>query len=231
MADIEDRDRELVPQPLDEGQQLALAGRIERGERLVHQQELRRGEQRPADGDPLPLAAGERGRPPVEQMTDPEHGDDGVERQPPVGLGREETAVGEVGAHREMRQQQRVLEHDADAPPVRRPVDARLGVGQRLAIEADPPAIRPLEPRDQAQSRRFAGSRGAEERGDARPRLEGGVEGEAWPRQAAVEADHAALARAARRASSSDTSNAPSAMMTATSESRSAPASPPGACV
>ena len=79
VADIDDRDADLVAQPLDVGQDLGLARLVERGERLVHQQEARAGEQRPADRDALLLAAGESARPAVEQRADAEQLDDVVE--------------------------------------------------------------------------------------------------------------------------------------------------------
>ena len=70
MADIDDGQAELVAQPLDEGQDLRLARGIQRRQRLIQQQEPRIAQQRPADGDPLLLAAGEIGRPPAEEMGD-----------------------------------------------------------------------------------------------------------------------------------------------------------------
>ncbi len=66
MADIDDRDLRLVAQPLDIGQDLSLAGFIQRSQRLVHQQQFRAGKQRPADRHALLLAAGKLCRPPVE---------------------------------------------------------------------------------------------------------------------------------------------------------------------
>ena len=76
MADIEDRHARLVAQPLDVGQDLGAPRLVERGERLVHQQQPRMGEQGAADGDPLLLAAGQRVGPALEQMTDAEQLDD-----------------------------------------------------------------------------------------------------------------------------------------------------------
>ena len=58
VADIEDRHAD-IPQPLDVGQDLGPPLLVERGERLVHQQQPRMGEQRAADRDALLLAAGE----------------------------------------------------------------------------------------------------------------------------------------------------------------------------
>ena len=76
VADIEDRHPDLVAQPLEVGQDLLLARGVERGERLVHQQQPRAREQRAADRDALLLAAGEAGGPAIEQVADAEQLDD-----------------------------------------------------------------------------------------------------------------------------------------------------------
>ena len=79
MGDIEDRHAELVAQPLDQRQDLELARHVERGERLVHQEQARPRQERAADGDALALAARQRAGPAVEQTADAEHRDDLVE--------------------------------------------------------------------------------------------------------------------------------------------------------
>ena len=76
MADIDHRHLGLVAQPHQVGQDLALARRIERGERLVEQQEARPHQQRAADGDALALAARELAGPAIEQVADVEQLDD-----------------------------------------------------------------------------------------------------------------------------------------------------------
>ena len=53
-----------------------MRARIERGERLVEQQQARLHQQRAADGDALALAAGELAGPALEQTADVEHRDD-----------------------------------------------------------------------------------------------------------------------------------------------------------
>ena len=59
VADVEHRDRQLVVQPLQVGQDLLLARDVQGGKRLVHQQHPRADRQGAGDGDPLALAAGE----------------------------------------------------------------------------------------------------------------------------------------------------------------------------
>ena len=60
MADVDDRNAELVAQPLDVVEDLGLARHVERGQRLVHQQDARLREQRAADRDALLFAARQR---------------------------------------------------------------------------------------------------------------------------------------------------------------------------
>ncbi len=64
-----------------------------------------------------------------------------------------------------MREEQAFLRHVTDAPAVRGNVV--LPVVERVAVERDPPAIRLVEARDQAQERRLAGSGRAQDGGEA----------------------------------------------------------------
>ena len=57
VADIDHRHAALVPQPLEIRQDVGFARRVERGQRLVEQQQARPHEQRAADRDALALAA------------------------------------------------------------------------------------------------------------------------------------------------------------------------------
>ena len=75
MADVNDGDVEFVAQELDVVENLHAARNIERGERLVEQQDARLRQQRPADGDPLFLAAGKRTGLPAEQRIEAEDAD------------------------------------------------------------------------------------------------------------------------------------------------------------
>ncbi len=58
MADIQDRQRGLIAQAFQIGQDLGLAGGVEGGERFIHQQKLWFGKQGAAKGDALLFAAG-----------------------------------------------------------------------------------------------------------------------------------------------------------------------------
>ena len=59
VADVEHGDLQFVVQAFEVGQDFVLAREVERGQRLVHQQQARAGEQRAGDGDALALAARE----------------------------------------------------------------------------------------------------------------------------------------------------------------------------
>ena len=101
MADIDKRHPAVVAQTLEIRQDLVLAGIVERGQRLVHQQQARLRQQRAADRDALLFAARQPPRPAGEQRFDPEQFNDLVE----PGL----TWVG--AARREPRSEQQVLAH------------------------------------------------------------------------------------------------------------------------
>ena len=58
----------MVAQSLDERQNFFLECLVQRRQRFIHQQKMRRRQQRPADGDPLLFAARERARPPIEEI-------------------------------------------------------------------------------------------------------------------------------------------------------------------
>ena len=88
VADEQDRDAGLTAQALEIGQDLALAGLVERGQRLVEQEQARAGEQRPADRHALPLAARERAGPALEQGPDAKQLHHLVEAAAALGGGR-----------------------------------------------------------------------------------------------------------------------------------------------
>ena len=98
MRHIHDRDAQLVAQRFDERQDLELALGVERSERLVHQQDLRRGEEGAADGHPLLFPAREPRRLALEQMLDAERLDHPVEGNLPRGLRREPAAEQQISA-------------------------------------------------------------------------------------------------------------------------------------
>ena len=191
MGHIDDRNMQFVAKRLDERQDLELALGVERGERLVHQQDLGRSEQRPADGHPLPFAAREPRRLALEQMLDAERLDHPAEGNLPRGLRREPAAEQEISPDAEMREELGVLENEPDPAAIGRHEDRGLRVHQHAAVEHDGAAIRPRQPSDQIDGHRLARAGPAEQGGDARVILEGDVEIEGAEFQRNVNADHA----------------------------------------
>ncbi len=142
-------------------------------------------------------------------------------------------SVAEVAGDVEVREQQRVLEHVADATPLRRQRDPPCRVVQHRAVERDPAAIRRDEPRDQLDERRLAAPGASEERGHARGgRCERGFELEVLAPQPYVDLQHLYLPT--RRRSARDTHSASTSPVRPSRNdipaSRAASASPPGDC-
>jgi hypothetical protein len=75
VADVDDREARLVAQPFYVGQDLGFSVFVQRGERLIHQQQPRAREQRATDCNPLLLATGKQCRPAPQQVPDAEHVD------------------------------------------------------------------------------------------------------------------------------------------------------------
>ena len=125
-----------------------------------------------------------------------------------------------------------VLEHVADAPPVRRHEHARTAVVQRAPAHDDAARSRTDEFGDDIEYGRLARAGGADQRDEARIAREFDVEQKvALPVR---EGDFNHVSRpdpAIRRVSSSEATTARSAMAMAIRLSRSAPFSPPGTCV
>jgi hypothetical protein len=91
---------------------------------------------------------------------------------------REDATVAEIGPHAQMREQPRILEHDAHAAPMRRQEQSGGGIDQRGAVERDPAPVWPGEPGDQVDQRRLSRTRAPEQGGEPQPGREGGFEGE-----------------------------------------------------
>ena len=153
------RDAELALQGADLFAQRDADLGVERGERLVEQQDLRLDGERAGEGDALLLAARELigiavGE--LRQLDELEHLLDAG-----IDLGgaamRHLEAEGDVVAHRHVGEQRIGLEHHADLALM------RLQVGHVLAIDADRAARRGLEAGDHAQDRRLAAAGRAEQ--------------------------------------------------------------------
>ena len=124
MADIDHRNVQLGMQPPQIGQHLGLARRIQRRQRLVHQQQARPGGQRARHGHALPLAARQGVGPARHQVADAQQLDGLLQGPQRTGVLRSRrsaaSAVVEVAAHIQMREQGRILDHVAQRAVVRR---------------------------------------------------------------------------------------------------------------
>ena len=231
VRDVEDRQLQLVAQAFDERQYLAFACGVERGKRFVHQQESWAGEQGPADGDALLLAAGEIGRAPRQQGFDAEELDDRVEaRTLFLLLG----AIAEIAAHRIVGKQAGFLKHITQTPFFRRQVDTAFGIEQRLAANDDAAAVGFYESGEGVDHGRLAGAGAAEQRGDAaigagQPRIEREARELFLDRN--LDQSTPRKRRFMRRASISEAISAARATATDNPAMRQAAASLPGICV
>ena len=235
MRDIDDRHARLVAQALDIGQDLSLARLVERSERLVHEQEPRLREQRPADRHALLLAARQAARPAFEQVADAEEVDDRVEpgRRHALAAAGEPAPELQVVLDREMREQPPFLEHVADLTAVLRHEHAGVRVEEDDTVDRDPSPLRAHETGDGVDQRRLARSGTAEERRQSSFGAERSLQMErALPmRDVDLQAHSAAILRRTTRAMSSEQSKASIETAIDTSVNRNAPASPPGTCV
>ena len=132
--------------------------RIERPERLVHQERPGLAHDGPPEGHPLAVAAGQPRHPAVEKVPDAEQRR-GLLDPPPAFPARHALALqgkGDVVAHRHVRIEREELEHEGDVAP-RGPKARHV-----LAVEQDLARGRQLQARDHPQRRRLAAPRRAQ---------------------------------------------------------------------
>ena len=168
MADIDHRHLGLVAQPREIRQDFELARAVERGERLVEQQEPRAASA--ARGRPRRAGARRRTACPAAASSRWPMSSSATMRSrsaASAASAAHPAAVVEILRHREMREQPAFLEHVADAAAVRRHVDARCAVEQHGVVERDAAAVRRDQAGDHVDDRGLAGARRAEQRGDA----------------------------------------------------------------
>jgi hypothetical protein len=144
---------------------LGAGGRVQGGQRLVQQQQPRVADHGPGQRDPLGLAAGQGPGPGAGAggQADPVQ----PARCPPARLRLGDPAgaqpEGDVLQGRQVREEQVVLEHEADRPLLGRHPGAGRGVLQDVAVEHDPAPVQGHEAGDGAQQGRLAGAVGAEQ--------------------------------------------------------------------
>ena len=167
VAHVDDGHLQLVAHQLDVVQDLVLAVGVERGERLVEQQQARARQQRAADRDALLLAAGQVRRPPIEQARKSEQRDDVARAEPrSAGRGKEPRVAAGSAARSGAGTEPPFLEHVADAPRVGG-TSMPCRVEQRLAVDGDAAALRAQDPAMALTTEVLPGTRAPEERRDA----------------------------------------------------------------
>ncbi len=164
MADVENGNVQLPGQPGDEGHNLRLAGGVQGGQRLVHEQQVRAGQQGAADGDPLLFPAGKAGRMTFQQMADAQQIHHPVEADPPLPTPHPLPAVLQIGPNGEVGKQPPVLENVAEPALLRRQVHARRSVENHPVADHDPPGVRRHQPRHHGDDRGFPRAGMAEQR-------------------------------------------------------------------
>jgi hypothetical protein len=130
--------------------------RVERGERLVEEEDAGVTGERTSERDALALAARDRARARARKARDPEALEELVDAVAP--------AEGDVRPHGQVREERVFLEDEADAAPFRGKVDASLGVEPGLVSERDPPALGSQQACDRPQHARLARARGPDDR-------------------------------------------------------------------
>jgi hypothetical protein len=136
---------------------------IERAERFVEQQHARLDRERPGEGDPLTLSAGELAwialRDPAElnKIEQPLDARANLRLGQAIFAGTRAQAESDVFKHGHVAEQRIVLEHETDMALA----DA-AGEGI-LAVELNFALVRPIEAGDDAQQRGLAGARGSEQ--------------------------------------------------------------------
>ena len=118
MRDVDDRNRQGVAQPLEVRKDVLFAGKVQGRQRLVHQQQLRAGQQGPGNRDALAFTAGKaRGHSgQVSLKTKPAHGM--VEPDLPLAGGDAPVAELQVLANVQVGEQVGFLEHEGQRPLV-----------------------------------------------------------------------------------------------------------------
>ncbi len=158
VRDEDERDPELGLQGLQLDLQVLAQARVERAERLVEEQHLRRQDEGPRERHPLLLPAGELARLPLRVVAELDererlgHPGPMLRLRQPLVLEPEADVARDV----EMREERVALEDRVDVPLV----------GRHLrhvdVVEHDPAARRPLEAGDHPQRRRLPAAGGAD---------------------------------------------------------------------
>jgi hypothetical protein len=161
---------------------------VERRERLVEQQRIRIGHQRPRERRALPLAARDCARLARAQIRDAERREDRIGSPLRLGAIQMRDPVLDVLEHAEMREQREILRDVADPAPGRGKVDAARRIEQSALPHRDAAVLRPEQSGNPAQHRRLAAAGRAEQDGDAGRRRKRHVQVER-PRESRAQGD------------------------------------------
>ena len=168
VGDVEHRDAPgLVPAP-EVVHDVALNRVVERRQRLVEQQRVGIGDERPGERRPLTFAAGNLVRATAEQPFDVERLGGLDDALLPLAARQRRQAVADVLRHGHVREQRELLEDVAEAALGHRNVPRGLAVEQHPLADGDASGVRPGEAGDAAQDGGLARTGGAEEDRDAR---------------------------------------------------------------
>jgi len=190
---------------------------VERGERLVEQQDSWVPRERAGEGGALAFAARQLAGPHVCERRDPES----LEQLGGARLASER----DVALHRQVREERIVLEDVADRPGFGRDVDPPRGIEPHVVSERDPARLRSQQPGDRAQEGRLAGARRPDERERPLPDLERQLEMEGAELVTEVETERVhpgTILSARRRAAPTRMKRAPIASAVSKSRSSSA---------
>jgi hypothetical protein len=141
---------------------------VETGEGLVEEKDPRLRREGTGERDPLLLTTRERTGQSVGEIAHPDHLEQGTDPGTGLGIATPEPAwahgprqpIGDVGGHRQMREQGPVLEHETD--PTILCGYVYTGTDHLVPAEPDLSAVDPLEPCDRPQERGLATTAGAE---------------------------------------------------------------------
>ncbi|MNH14137.1 hypothetical protein D3C79_737250 [compost metagenome] len=152
MADINQRDLQLIVQALQVRQDLTFARPVEGGQGFVHQQQLRATEQGPGDPHALRFATRQRGGLAFEQVLDAQQRAGLVEADLARLGGDAAPAEGQVAVHAQVWKQARFLKHIADRAQVRGDEMVAARVLPDLSIDFDIGLGRSLQAGEAAQA-------------------------------------------------------------------------------
>ena len=165
VADVEQGQAELARQVHQVAEQVAPQGGVEPGERLIEQQQARRGEQGAAQGHAPRLTARQVGDRALQQRLQAEQPDHLVGMEAAHRAWDAAVAEVQILLHGEVREQAVLLEQQADPALMGRGPPATLDIHQRGFVQLDKALVRAGQPGDGVQQGGLAAAGGAVQAG------------------------------------------------------------------